>query len=48
MALLSHWIDFFWTGSGPVLEKFDLGTVGVNSLSQLSSRSHYLLGVRVS
>lgn len=26
MVLMPHWIVCFWTGSGPDLEKFDLGT----------------------
>lgn len=31
MVLMPHWIVCFWTGSGPDLEKFDLGTEEVGS-----------------
>lgn len=41
MVLMPHRMVCFWTGSGPILEKFDLGNGGVSSLSQLSSRFLY-------
>lgn len=47
MVLMPRRMVCFWTGSGPILEKFDLGiggrgvAGGVSSLSQLSYRFLY-------